>query len=155
MNIIALDQSTVNSGYSFWIDGKYVTSGCLKADGIKQMFFLIENIIEKYKPDTLVIEDIFFISSSAKSAIPLAQLQGLIISMCIKRNIDIYIVTCNKWRKILGINTYKKNRDTLKKEVKELVEQKYNIKVDSNDESDAIGIGYWYWNTNNKEECLF
>lgn len=150
-SIIAFDQSTHLSGYSYWQDGKFISSGILKAKDIKEMYNLIEMVLNKYLPDEVVIEDMFFLPQSAKSGVPLARLQGLIIGMCYERDISLYIVTANKWRKTLGVNTYRKNTEELKKEVQTIIENKYKIKVETNDESDAVGIGYWYWYCNKKE----
>ena len=145
-HILALDQSTNSTGFSYFNEkGKYIKSGLITATNIEEMFYEIEKLINKLKPNIIVIEDIYFSYGSSYSFKPLANLQGLIISICYKKNIPFEIVAANTWKSKFGIKISKTKRNEQKQQCKLIVKEKYNIDVNT-DEADAIGIGYWYFN---------
>jgi crossover junction endodeoxyribonuclease RuvC len=52
----------------------------------------IEELLKKYKPDTAVVEELFFFKN-AKTVISVAQSRGVILHLLAKHNIDIIEVT--------------------------------------------------------------
>lgn len=145
MKILALDQSTISSGYSIWNEkGTLLKSGVIKAKDIKEMYFSLLELIKEIKPKKVIIEDIYYSPKTVNNFKPLARLQGLIMSICYQKKIDIIIITANEWKKAFGIKQGKTKRNEQKQECKLIVEEKFGIKVGT-DESDAIGIGSWYF----------
>lgn len=66
MIILALDQATVNTAYSVWVNSKLITHGKVTADEkIKdyrrslQMVDLVMKKVEEYKPDLVVLKELF------------------------------------------------------------------------------------------------
>ena len=145
--ILALDQSTSCTGFSYWDnDGTFLDSGKLeiKSANLEDMIILIMDLFDKYKPDTVVIEDIFYSPSGGKSFATLAKLQGIIIGICIDRKIEYEIVQAKTWKKAFGIQTNKTKRNKQKQECQNIVKQKFNLDVNT-DEADSIGFGNWYF----------
>lgn len=144
--ILALDQSTISTGFSYFNDkGEFITSGLVTAKDMQDMYFVLQELIKKYKPNVIVIEDVYYCPNSAKSFHTLANLQGLIMSICYSKKIPLFIVTASDWKKSFGIKTYRTKRNEQKQQCRDIVKEKYNIDVNT-DEADAIGIASWYIN---------
>lgn len=106
--ILAFDQSTKISAYSWWIDGEYVECGCIDLHKIKDtservraMGVELCKVIEKYNPDKVVMEEVAQQSNPLTLKL-LARIQGVIIGFCAAHNISTYIIEPSKWRSTLS-----------------------------------------------------
>lgn len=149
MRVLSFDQASAKSGFALYDDGKLVDHGVIAvkekdaALKLNIMFAEIANKIEENTPDLVVIEGTA-LQSNAYSLIMLAQLQGMIVGYCYKKNVEYKIVGATTWRKALGFRQGPKvARKELKAQAKELALKLVNEdKKVTEDEADAICIGY-------------
>ena len=145
--VLAFDQSTKLSAYSWWIDGKYIESNYIDlhkmkdtSERVRAMGVELCRIIKKYNPDKVIIEEVAQ-QSSALTLKLLARIQGVIIGFCAAHNIDTYIIEPSKWRSILqfkigaGIK-----REELKAQAIKYVKGTYGLDL-GEDECESICIG--------------
>ena len=145
--ILAFDQSTKLSAFSYWVDGIYKESGYIDLHKIKDtservraMGVELCKIITKYLPDKVVIEEVAQ-QSNALTLKLLARIQGVIIGFCAAHNIDTYIVEPSKWRSKLSFTQGPKiKREELKAQAIKYVKDVYGLEL-SEDECEAICIG--------------
>ena len=150
MKILSFDQASAKSGFALFDDGKLVDHGVIavkeKDASLKLniMFAEIAKKIEENAPDLVIIEGTA-LQSNAYSLIMLAQLQGMIVGYCYKKNVEYKIVGATTWRKALGFKQGPKvARKELKAQAKELALGliEGDEKKVTEDEADAICIGY-------------
>lgn len=147
MKILAFDQSTKVSAYSIFIDGKYVECDCIDlhkmkdtSERVRAMGVELCNIIEKYKPHAVVIEEVAQQSSPLTLKL-LARIQGIIIGFCAANNIETYIIEPSKWRSILKFKIGSGvKRAELKAQSIKYVKDVYDLDL-SEDECESICIG--------------
>ncbi|MGN1341583.1 MAG: crossover junction endodeoxyribonuclease RuvC [Oscillospiraceae bacterium] len=146
MNILALDQSTKHTGWSFWVDKSLIKYGVIDVDEqapayvrMKYMGKQIKNLIRRCKPDHVVIEQVQF-QRNYKVYSQLSQLQGVIMQILFEKDIAFTLVEPTKWRAFDGIKNRK--REETKEAAIQAVKDKYYIEV-SEDTAEAIGIGLW------------
>lgn len=145
--ILAFDQSTKLSAYSWWIDGEYKESGCIDLHNIKDtservraMGVELCKTIEKYSPDKVVIEEVAQ-QSNALTLKLLARIQGIIIGFCAAHNIETYIIEPSKWRSKLNFKLGSGvKREELKEQAIQYIKDVYGLEL-SEDECEAICIG--------------
>lgn len=147
MKVLATDQATRISGYSFFNDGEYICSGIIdlsksELDTDARSFEMakeIWKIINKYKPDALVIENVQK-QTSISTVITLARLQGEIIGYAEAHGVKTYVVSPTQWRKVLGFAQGPKvKRKELKQQSADYVREHYGVDV-SEDEMEAVAI---------------
>ena len=149
MRVLSFDQASAKSGFALFDDEKLVDHGVIavkeKDASLKLniMFAEISKKIEENTPDLVIIEGTA-LQSNAYSLIMLAQLQGMIVGYCYKKNVEYKIVGATTWRKALGFKQGPKvARKELKAQAKELATKLINKdKKVTEDEADAICIGY-------------
>lgn len=146
MKILALDQSTKHTGWSFWNDKQLIQYGVIDADEdepvydrMRYMGKRLTLLIRKLKPDHIVIEQVQF-QSNYKVYSQLSQLQGVIIQILFERDKPFTLVEPTKWRSHLNIKGNK--REVVKAAAIQMVDDRYDVKV-SEDIAEAIGIGLW------------
>lgn len=153
--VLAFDQSTKVSAYSLFIDGEYVDVSVIDLSKMKDtpkrvraMGVELCKVIEKYQPDSVVIEEVAQ-QSNALTLKLLARIQGIIIGFCAAHNIDTYIVEPSKWRSTLKFRQGSGvKREALKEQGIKHVKDNYNLDL-SEDECEAICINeaahkiYW------------
>lgn len=156
--VLALDQSTQVSGWSVYDDRQLIKYGIfytslenqeLRDHALKEW---LVNMIHNWKPDLIAIEDIQLQefregkkvdSDNIKGILvfkTLARLQGVIIECCIEQGIDYTVCSTNTWRahcKVKG-----STRSDKKRSMQLLVKEWHDVTV-TEDEADAIGIGYY------------
>jgi len=157
MKILSLDQSTSNVGWSFY-DGNilidYGVKNFEKIDGdaddkifaIKQY---IIDLINKNKPEVFILENVQF-QKNPKVLITLSKLLGVLINLFIENNYIYLVVEPTKWKSSCGIKLREK-RKVQKEQTIKFIKNLYEIDV-SEDEADAIGIGYYIINNIKFEE---
>lgn len=146
--ILAFDQSTKLSAYSYWVDGEYKESGYIDLHKIKDtpervraMGVELCNTIAKYNPDKVVIEEVAQ-QSNALTLKLLARIQGIIIGFCAAHNIETYIIEPSKWRSKLHFQQGSGvKREELKSQAIQYVKDVYGLEL-SEDECEAICIGF-------------
>ena len=152
MKILALDQATNCSGWSLFEDNELIQYGKFSFDDdniynrITKVGQKIITLSQQYDPDKIIFEDIQLqqqVGNNAATFQKLAQLQGVLIFVCIyilQKPFDI--ISPNKWRSICNfLKGNEKNRQAQKKIAQEWVKNKFN-KSCTQDEADAICIGY-------------
>ena len=148
--LIALDESTTCTGYAVFANGELIKHGIFsfKSKDVLERVSLImeeiENLINTYKPNNMVIEDVQ-ITMNAATAKSLLGLQFMIEVYAHRNNISCETYRTTKWRKILGLsNSRSLDRKAKKQETIDYLKDKYGIDVLKDDESDAIAIGTAY-----------
>lgn len=148
--VLALDQSTHNTGYSIYdgqvliAHGVFSTSRSTPYDRIAEVCEWLESMIKTWQPDMIGIEDVQYKEEGGEGHNifkMLAQLMGGIIIVCNRAGIKLESVLIASWRhhcKVKG-----NHRVDQKRSAQMLVKQWHGIMV-SDDESDAICIGKYF-----------
>lgn len=143
---VILDQSTKKSGYSVWQNNKLIDHGVLDSNvkendylkRIQIMSGLIEQLIDKYSPNYVVIEGVQY-QSNQNTYHQLSVNQGAIIKILFDRGIEFSIIPVNTWRSYNDIKGNKKRAEQ-KLAAIDLVKELYDIDA-TDDECEAILIG--------------
>lgn len=147
MKVMSLDQSTTRSGFCIYIDGKYDHSGLIDkhenknaSSRFKEMYEGIHEVIEREKPDVVVIEDTQATAGNMGIYKTLCQLQGAIMGMCYAMGIEFKVIAVTAWRAVLGYKQGPKvKRAELKKQSLEFVKKEFGF-TKSEDENEACAI---------------
>ena len=142
--VIAFDQATEKFGLSIWDGGElvfyhlFIFTGDLISRLVKIQKFISEIVIDAWKPDYIVFEDIQQQNGAVLTYKVLAMLLGVIQTTCAKKEIPFEVVFPNVWRKKIG--TCGKTRREEKMLSIAVVKEKFNINV-TDDVAEAILIG--------------
>ena len=148
MKVLIFDQSTKCSGWAYFLDREYVSSGAIdmsksKLDTDERSFEMAKElwkVIKKYKPDELVIEQVQN-QSNTKTVIILARLAGMLVGYAEAHGVKTHTVEPSKWRSALSYNQGPKvKRAELKQQSIDYVKEHYGLEL-SEDECEAICIG--------------
>lgn len=147
MKILCLDQATLKTGYSIWIDKELVTYGLLEVDPkekniierMKLMRDLVVQLIELEQPNFIIFEDTQM-QNNKLTFQQLSQFQGVLMAYFFDINIGFVIVKPTEWKGKCGIKGRKREEQKINTQL--FVNDKFGFDV-SEDEADAIGIGYW------------
>jgi len=144
MNILALDQSTVCTGFAIFINQNLKKSGIYKPQGelfkrINQTKQYIRELIQDNNIDYVLIEDIQY-QRNQKTYKILAGLQCVIIDLLIKENIPFEIVPPARWRawNQIGGKRREQQKENAKRKCKEIYGREFY-----EDEADAVCIGLY------------
>lgn len=149
MKVLAFDQSTKKTGYALFNGSDLTRWGVIdyhkETDSdarMKLMCEKIREIVQKTKPDVVLIEDISLRKNNVKTLLSLARLQGAILEVCYIYNSELFIYAPTSWRKIIGLTQSNKAgaRQDLKEQAIAFVYDKYKIRV-GDDCAEAITIG--------------
>lgn len=164
--ILALDQASITSGYSIFDDDKLITYGKWSSNGkhsterITQTKAWIACMIERWKPDLVIFEDIqlqkkFENTIKEEEGVltykKLAALQGVLKNYCFETGVIYKVVSPSTWRAYNEIKG--KYRTDKKKNAQLKVKKLYDISV-TQDEADAILIGRWAVNEHNQSKII-
>lgn len=148
--LIAFDESTTCTGYAIFEDEKLIDYGAIVQksknviERISEIAYGIEDLIQRYRPNDIALENVQ-ITMSAPTAKSLMGLQLLIEVLCYRYQINYQTLRAAHWRKVLGLsNSPKIKRSEKKQQTINYIENKYEIKIDKDDISDAIAIGTAY-----------
>ncbi len=141
MVILALDQSSSNSGFAVIKDGALIASGCINITAgwellnrVVAMCDEIDKLIGQYKPEYLIIEEIYGLPGRYNALKALAIVRGgLILTWWRRTKAFPMILNCSQARAQLGINGRAK-----KPEVMAAVNAKFNLKITNEHQADAI-----------------
>lgn len=160
--ILALDQATKVTGYSIFDNGTLVKVGTFVTKDEDEIARCVAvknwllSMIQNLKPDHIGIEGIQYQAkvsdgSSVGSVTvfqTLAHLQGILLATCYENGVPYTVCPTNTWRCACGVKG--RTRTDKKKSMQLLARQWYNIKA-TDDEADAIGIGYYLSTTITKK----
>ena len=158
MRVLALDQASRTSGWSVFDDGKLLEYGKFTADQTDigdRLYYIrkqVINLIDKYKIDEVVFEDIQLqgnIANNVATFKALAEVFGVLYELFTEIKMPRTAVLSTVWKSTLGIKG--KDRTAQKKAAQLWVENTYGVKP-TQDECDAICIGAHY--INNKVEVF-
>lgn len=148
--LISLDTSSSKTGWAFFINGKYNQSGLIDLttkenkklssdDRIGKMCLTIFELINKYSPDTIVIEKLT-VSRNMVTVRVLAKIIGTVYAYALQNKTNYIELESSQWRSALHMQKHGRKRDEYKKLS---IEYAQNIahKEINDDEADAICIG--------------
>lgn len=151
--ILAFDQATITSGWSVYDGdelikyGSWTSEGLNSTEKINKTFHWFLNMVQIWKPDLIVLEDIQLQEKNNRTweenvgtFKKLAHLQGVLNNYCYENNLSFKVVAPATWRAASKIKG--KSRVEKKKSAQIIVKQLYNVSC-TQDEADAILIGYW------------
>lgn len=147
MKILALDESTNLTGFSFWIDNKLSTYGLIDFSEYKGIEKLYQNkmqlvdLIDKYNPDLVILEDNQY-QNNYKTYALLNKLLGILECTLYELNVKYEVVSPSTWRSRIGIKSNSK-REILKAKALEFVKNQFNIEPEQEDVCDSLCIGYY------------
>ncbi len=151
MRVMAWDQSTTKSGWSVWesltieayglIDWSDKKLKLSTDERFEKMCVSIMEQIKETEPEIVLIEDTTM-QRNPQALKLLSRLQGFIFAVCLLNGIEFQIVHPSTWRSVLGFK--KAKRDELKKRAMEFVHEELFINDATEDESEALCIGYSY-----------
>lgn len=151
--ILAVDQASITSGWAIFDDKTLISYGSWTSEGkhsterIGQTKYWLSSMIEKWKPDLVVFEDIQLQKYKDRNNEDedrvimfkkLAHLQGTLKNYAFEIGLPYDIISPSTWREYSGVTG--KYRTDKKKSAQLIVEKIYEIKVD-NDAADAILLG--------------
>jgi len=143
--MISIDSSTKKSAYAIFDNGIYIESSLIDCqnndmdDRLKNMSLNLLYILFEKKPDIIYIEDTV-VPRNVQTQRFLTRLQGVIYGYCIINDCEFNTIRPTEWRRLVGIEQGKKNRDELKEEAIKLVKKDFNLDV-NDDEAESILIG--------------
>ena len=149
MKVLIFDQSTKCSGWSFFSNGKYVTSGVIDMSRSEletdersfEMAKRLWGIIKHHSPDELVIEQVQN-QSNTKTVIILARLAGMIIGYAEAHGVKTHTVEPSKWRSALSYKQGPKvKRTELKQQSIDYIKENLGINMPE-DQAEAVCIGF-------------
>ena len=154
MIILAIDSGIEKTGYSVFDKKKngttgflFKTSGLIKTSGknsneirLKKIYEELEHLITIYKPQVVVIEQLFFFKNQ-KTAIQVSQAQGVCLLAAAQNNIEVeYLTPLQIKQTITGYG--RADKKSMQKMINLTLNQE--IKINQDDEADAIACGLAY-----------
>lgn len=150
MKILALDLSTKRSGWAFTDESHKLQYGVVAQSSkdvekrIAGMRDGVLTLIEKYKPDLIVAEEVRPDGYNNHTGKVLTWLQGCLAVASYEhdKNISWEYIGASSWRSKIGIQGYRIHRDTQKSMDIKFANETYglNLSSDQDDEADAICI---------------
>lgn len=123
---ISIDASTTCIGWSIFDEDNLIDYGKLKPtiedlewrDRVYDFIPQLQEIIDKYKPIRMYIEDVPLITKKGKKTlVQLGATQGSLIGLCGANNIEMNFISVSTWRKNIGLfdgTEEGKERDNMK-----------------------------------------
>lgn len=147
MRVLAFDQSTKVTGWSLFCDTRYSDSGVIDLstnknteERSKQMGLAICQVIEKNKPDVIIIEEVA-LQSNADTLKKLARIQGVAMGFAAAHNIPLHILEPSKWRSALSFQQGRAvKREVLKRQSFDYVGKHFGFDDFSEDRCESICI---------------
>lgn len=142
---ISLDQATNKSGYSIFVDGKLQQYGFFQTQSKDSTYRLHEvslfliYLINTFKPNKVIIEDVQIQRLNIKSGITLSKLLGILENTLIINKIPYEVVLAKTWKSSCNIKGRK--REQQKENTRNFIKEKFEVIVPE-DVADAIAINY-------------
>ena len=151
ITMLAFDTSTSDTGFSIWKNGNLIVYDDICPDPKKKMpseqrrktmTLTIKQLLDKNKPDIIVIE-FTSVLKNAKTQRSLDRLLGIIECYAWEHNIDYYEYPPTQWRKLVqGDTDIPSGRDDKKLWDIQRVKDIFGIDTKNDNIADAILIGY-------------
>lgn len=142
MVIVSIDSGIEKTGYAVFNGNNYLTSALIKTTKtnspevrVEQIYSELKKVFAKYKPTAVVLERLFFFKNQ-KTAIGVAQTQGIILLLAGQNKIKVHYLTPLQIK--LAITGY---GQADKKAVQKMIKLTSNIDIKQDDEADAIACG--------------
>lgn len=140
-----MDQATNICGYCLMNSEDYaiIKTGSIHLQGnnvqerIAKLKQTVNLIIENYRPDYFVLEDVQY-QNNPKTHKILSELLGVLENYYYENTKNYLVVSVNTWRSGF-LNIKEKNRTKAKQATIEYIKKEYDLEVD-NDAADAIGL---------------
>lgn len=147
MIILGIDSGLARTGFGI-IEAdkknlKAIDYGCISTGSkipltkrLKRLFLDIKNLIKKYRPDLIVIEELFF-AKNAKTAIKVGEARGVVILACAEASCEIAELTP------LQVKTFLTSYGRAsKKQIQQIVKLRLNLKETPkpDDAADALAL---------------
>ena len=160
MIILSIDSGLEKTGFAFFdkdtkyeIGYKFISSGLIKTSKthktefrLLQLFNSLKSLITKLKPETLIIEQLFF-SKNIKTAIVVAQTQGVLLVLAAQLKMTVKFLAPLQIKQI--ITGYgKADKKAIQKMLCLLL--KLDKPITQDDEADAVAVGLAYCSLNEK-----
>ena len=160
MIVMGIDASTTSTGWAIFEDNKLITYGVIKTKGEDWRDRLIHQgpklteIIKKYNPERVIMEDVPLKSANSKVLVILGAVQGFVYGIISAFEIPVQFVLPSEWRSPLGLYDGTREgtkRKELKKKSIEKANQLFNLQLNwvspsssknDDDISDAILLTY-------------
>ena len=148
LKLIALDAATETTGYAAFNLSKLKTVDDIKVSGsdkwvrISKMVNKIEEIIDKYEANWIILEDIYLGKGGVKTYCTLANLQGAIIYMLKEKGVKFELINPSVWKNKMG--TMDKRKASKEKAI-EMVRMQTGETL-SDDKAEAAVIGKYALN---------
>lgn len=145
--ILSLDAATYSLGLAIFDGTQLIYHENVKAAGSrlsKRLVKITDRIIELiniYKIDKVILEDIQMTSGKFKTFLALASLQGALLLVCEKKKVKFELINVNTWRSGMGIK--KSNRTESKRLAIQKAYQLFNVRT-NDDVAEAILLGAFY-----------
>ena len=155
--LLSLDTSSSKTGWAYFVNAKYKKSGVIDLDTkeckkeyksnsdkrIKDMCSAVWSLLQKYKPDIIVIEKLN-VSRNMNAVRVLSKVIGAVYTYYVLADNCYYFeIQPTQWRSQLCMQSGRKKRDELKKISIEYVKNTLGIDV-TDDEADSICAGIAY-----------
>lgn len=152
MIILSIDSGIEKTGFAVFDivkerKFKYINSGLVKTSAklgveyrLLQIYKAIDNLVVKYKPTVIVMEQLFF-AKNIKTAIHVSQAQGTILLLAAQIGIRIDFLTPLQIKQTVTGYGFA-DKKSVKKMICLLINE--NIKIEDDDQSDAIACGLAY-----------
>ena len=149
MRILGIDPGFAITGFSIidYIGNKFtlIDSGAILTEAhtsfplrLEKIYNELQEIIEKYKPDAMSIEELFF-NNNAKTAINVAQARGVILVVAKINNLPIYEYTPLQIKQAV-VGYGRANKTQIQHMVKMILNEENLPKLDDTTDSMAIAI---------------
>lgn len=152
MIILSLDPGVERTGYALFNkigqnNFKYLTSGLIKTskvctlpERLKNIYDVLTVIVSQYQPSHVIIEKLFFLNNQ-KTAIAVAQAQGVILLLAQQMKIELSFLTPLQIKQIVtGYGGSDKKSVQKMLSLLDLEIPQSHLKQD--DQADAIACGY-------------
>ena len=156
--VLAIDQATRVSGWSVFSDGRLLRYGTFETqleDEIERDVTIknwLISMIKNWEPDYVALEGIQYEERyGVQTFATLARLQGILMACLSELNIPYQTCHTQVWRSYCGVKG--STRNDKKRSMQLITKQWFDISV-SNDCADAIGIGYYAYNTHFKKPVI-
>lgn len=153
-NLLALDQASQVTGWSLFIDGKYIKCGKIVLDDhnvdrrLVQLRNSLIQLITTYAVNEIVFEEIQQ-QQNVQTFKVLAQVYGVVAELAEELGIPHSTIVASSWKSSLGVKG--RNRAEQKRDAQRYVLETYGLKP-TQDEVDSICIGTAHLK---KEKCAW
>lgn len=145
MKILSIDSGVEKTGIAIIKDKKLIfsslilTKKTLKTEfRLKNIYNELKKIIEKFNPEVIVIEKLFFFKNQ-KTAISVSQAQGVILLLASQKNIKVEFLTPLQIKQVLtGFGRADK------KSIQKMLKIEFGIDIKQDDIADAVACGLAY-----------